>query len=373
MSTQPVKILHVVFSLDPGGMENGLVNVANALPRNKFEVHVCCLERAGAFVARLPQPENVRVLSKQNGFSLKTVFDLARVIKQIQPDLIHSHNLGPLIYASLATVFGRWKPIIHGEHGSLQPDQLIPRRIRARRFFYRTCRRVHTVSHSLTAQLREMGFSSSRLVTLVNGVDTNRFIPANRNKSREQIGLPQNAFVIGIVGRFVGLKRHEDLIHAFNSVAKSFPDAYLLIVGGGGEEEQKIVARVNSSPAKERIRITGFQNDPLPFYQAMDLLAVPSLHEGMSNVVLEAMSCGVPVLAHNVCGNAEVIAHDVDGIVADLGSIEKLQRELQKALNQRDILSIIGNKAREKALRQFSLASMAANYAKLYSELLKRT
>ncbi len=372
MPSEPVKILHVVFSLDPGGMENGLVNVAGALPPEKFQVHVCCLERAGAFAARLPDPRNVYVLNKRSGFSPRTVLDLARLIRRLKPHVIHTHNLGPLIYGSLATGLGRWKPILHGEHGSLQPDQLVPRRIRERRFFYRTCSCIHTVSHDLTKQLHEMGFQRSRMVTVINGVDTARFVPpSSRSEARKKIGLPDKALVIGIVGRFAALKRHEDLMEAFEVLAKKFTNAHLLVVGGGGPDEEKILARLNRSPAKDRVRITGFQSDPLPFYQAMDLLTAPSLHEGMSNAVLEAMACGVPALAHLVCGNSEMISSGVHGIVSDLSSIEKLRVELENALAEPEKLAGMGRKAREKVVAGFSLAGMAASYGKLYSELFK--
>ena len=370
MPAEPIKILHVVFSLDPGGMENGLVNVACALPPEKFRVHVCCLERAGAFATRLPNPQNVHVLNKRPGFSLRTVLDLSRLIRRIKPHVIHSHNLGPLIYSSLATGLGRWKPILHGEHGSLQPDQLVPRRLRERRFFYRTCSCIHTVSHDLTKQLQEMGFRTARVVTVINGVDTSRFVPPfSRSDARKKIGLPEQALVIGIVGRLIAIKRHEDLTEAFEALAKQFTGAYLLVVGGGGPDEQKILAGLNRSAAKDRICIAGFQNDPRPFYQAMDLLVSPSLHEGMSNAVLEAMACGVPVLAHHICGNAEIISSGEDGIVGDFSSIEKLQAELERALARPEKLAVMGQKAREKVVACFSLPGMAANYGKLYSGL----
>jgi len=370
MSRKPTKILHVVFTLEPGGMENGLVNVANALDRDEFEIHVCCLERGGPFAARLPNPNNVHVLGKQPGFSIKTVFALKKLISRIKPDVLHSHNLGPLIYASLATRLGRWKPILHGEHGALHPDQLLLRRILQRKFFYRTCRRIHTVSHTLTQQLYDTGFTAPRILTLINGVDTERFVLAEKVVARKRIGLPESAIVIGIVGRLVAWKRHEDLIAAFTGLAGKFPAAHLLIVGGG-PDESKILDRINASPFKGRIRATGFQGDPLPFYQAMDLLATPSTHEGMSNVVLEAMSCGVPVLAHNICGNAEMISGGVDGVVAGLNSVGQLQAELEKILMEPEKLAAMGRAAREKVAGNFSLARMAANYAGLYRELSK--
>src|ERR1700733_14976359 len=145
----PLKILHVVTSLDPGGMENGVVNMAGALERRGFEMHIACLEREGAFAGRLPAPDRVQVMGKTQGFSRRAAVRLASEISRIRPAVVHSHNLGPLIYGSLATAFGLRCPLIHGEHSQLTPDERLPRRLRQRRWLYRGCRLIHAVSRGI--------------------------------------------------------------------------------------------------------------------------------------------------------------------------------------------------------------------------------
>jgi len=112
--------------------------------------------------------------------------------------------------------------------------------------------------------------------------------------------------------------------------------------------------------------MVGFQSNPLPYYRAMDLLAVPSIVEGMSNVVLEAMACGVPVLAHNACGNSEMLTHGVDGLVEDLATVENLQQALAATLKNRGQLPLMGEKARENVVSRFSISKMIQNYEDLY-------
>ena len=155
MTPRRLRILHVVFSLEPGGMENGIVNVARRLPADEFEVHVCCLERGGAFVERLPHPENVVVLGKPPGFSPRAALGVARHAARIGAHVLHPHNLGPLTYAALGSGFGLWKPVLQGEHGVFQGDQASPARLRQRQRLYRACRKVHTVSESLRRYLIE--------------------------------------------------------------------------------------------------------------------------------------------------------------------------------------------------------------------------
>lgn len=362
----PVKILHVVNLLEPGGMENGLVNVARNLDPARFKVYVACLERSGVFAERLPEPDNVRILGKKNGFSPLAVFRLAREISRIRPALIHTHNLGPLIYSSLATMGGITCPILHGEHSALTNEECSPRRLRQRRLLYHCCRSVHTVTHGLTRHLVELGFSPVKITTIVNGVDTDRFAVGNRSGARLKTGLPADAVVIGIVGRFGPFKRHAMLLEAFAGLGEEHPELHLLIVGSGGSEQETVREKARIHPYASRIHLTGFQDNPVPFYQSMDLLVIPSVNEGLSNALLEAMSCGVPVLANSACGNADVISSGEDGFVVDLETPEKLREQISKHLANVSLLPAVGSRARQKAASVFSIDRMVAGYVELY-------
>ncbi|MBI5773427.1 MAG: glycosyltransferase [Verrucomicrobia bacterium] len=371
MPRGPIRILHVVFSLEPGGMENGLVNVAARLPAGEFEVHVCCLERAGRFAERLPDNVRVHVLDKQPGVSFTTVRRLARLIGQLQPHLLHPHNLGPLLYSAAAALGGIRCPILHGEHSELTLREKTPKLMFLRHAAYRACRRTHTVSHSLRRHLVELGFPAEKIEVVVNGVDTARFQPAPRAQARARLGLPPDGALLGIVGRFGAFKRHDVLLRAFEQLTAVQPAARLLIVGGGGPEEERIKKQVQSSPAAARIHLAGFQPQPENFYQAMDLLVVPSVNEGLSNALLEAMACGVPVLSHTACGNAEVIHSDENGWIADLETPEKLAAELAGRLAAPPQLIAAERRAREIVQRDYSITKMVDDYARLYRALAR--
>ncbi len=373
MAKAPIKILHVVFSLEPGGMENGLVNVARGINQNEFEVHVSCLERGGSFVERLPHPARVSILHKPSGFSWKTVRHLARDISRISPDIIHTHNLGPLIYSSLATCFGTTRCILHGEHG-LPYEQCTPRYLRQRRWFYRCCRMVHTVSTGLRERLTVLGLDVKKVVVLLNGVDTERFFPAPcKVAAREKISLMAEGPVIGVVGRFDRDKRHSVLIEAFLRLVMKMPTAQLLIVGDGGSSREQVHQQIRSSPASNRIHLAGFQKEPQRFYQAMDLLVLPSINEGLSNVVLEAMACGIPVLAHDACGNSEMIQTDKNSFLADLRTSDQIYDKLIKILGHTSAMGKMGEMARNHVVENFSIHTMVQRYEAVYRQLANRT
>ena len=366
-----MKVLHIVHSLRPGGMENGVVNLAKQLVPSGVRTDVCCIDATGEFAARLPEGSQVHVLGKAEGFRLSAVSKLKQLLRREQPDVIHTHGLGPLTYAALARLTGARFPLLHGEHGSLQPPDLTQRRLRMRKWLYRCCDAIHTVSHGLTDELEQRGLASKPIQTIVNGVDTVRFHPAeNPAAARLTAGLPADAQVAGIVGRFIVFKRHDMLLEAFEQIAETLPKLHLVIVGSRGETEEQIYAQARASRFADRIHFTGFTTEPELYYRAMDILAMPSEKEGMSNALLESMACAVPALCSGACGNAEILKHEEDGLLLDLPDANALAQHMVNYLKQPELLNQLGSNARETVLKRYSMEAMGNNYLSLYQELI---
>lgn len=367
-----LRILHVLDSLRPGGTENGVVNVAQRLATT-VDTHVACLKSSGDFAARLPVPDQVYVLGKGSGFTPRTVLALHQTLRRLRPDVVHTHNLGPLIYASLATVGGVTTPILHGEHGQIQEQERNARRRWQRRLLYRCCQGVHTVSQSMISTLAAEGLPVQGMTAITNGVDASLFRPPeSRAAARSALGIPEQGLVIGIVGRFVALKRHLLLLQAFDRVAADISGLQLVILGDGGDDQGSVRAAIESHPRRSQIHWPGMQSNTVPWYQALDLLVAPSLIEGLSNAVLEAMSCGVPVLAHAACGNSEVIVHEANGYCDSIQTVEDLAASLRQRLARSDALHSAGSAARHHVLEHFSLDSMAQGYLRLYQRCAAR-
>jgi glycosyltransferase involved in cell wall biosynthesis len=349
-------------------MENGIVNISNGLDSSDYVTDVFCLERPGTFAPRLPHDSRLVVHGKPPGFSPGAVFGLRQAVLVTGADIVHSHNLGPLIYSVLATYLGRQCPIVHGEHSELVPDELRGKRRLQRKLGYRFCACLHTVSAESQRQISGL-CSAPKVRSIPNGVDTKRFRPRSRLESRAAAGLPENALVLGIVGRFGALKGHTVLIAAFTQFAAVNPKLHLLIVGSGGPAELETRELARSSPYSERIKFTGFQERPEELYPAMDLLVVPSMNEGMSNATLEAMASGVPVLSHESCGAREIITPGIDGWIGNCATIEGLSGCLAEVLSCSERHSGMGEAARAKAVESFSIERMVRSYAGLYREV----
>lgn len=365
-------ILHVVDSLNPGGMENGIVNVANELTKVGVTFEVACLRERGSFADSMPQPDLVYSLGKKAGLSMTAIVRLATIIRRSSPDLIHTHNLGPLIYAGAASLGGTRIPILHGEHGQVQPPDLTPRRILLRRLLYKCCYTVHTVSKGLIMTLKQQGFSSDRITAIVNGVDCRRFRPDMelRQAIRAELKLPSiDSCVLGIVGRFVALKRHLMLFDALHRVMQHNPHVHLVVIGDEGSDKEAIVLGMKNHPFANRIHWLGMRRDMDRCYRALDLLVSPSEIEGLSNAVLEAMASGVPVLAHVACGNNEVIRDGIDGVLRELNDSTSLATALEETIKHPDRLSALGEAARARVGADFSIEAMAQNYLKVYERV----
>ncbi|MEQ1859615.1 MAG: glycosyltransferase [Chthoniobacteraceae bacterium] len=364
-----MRILHVVDSLEPGGMENGVVNLIRGLSP-EFEGHVACLTRRGAFADRLSTPERVVALGKSRGFSPLVAWRLAMQIRRVRPALLHTHNAGPLIYASLATAWGRLCPILHGEHSQLTDDEKSPRRLAQRRRFYRAARAVHCVAPAIRDELLALGCAHPDTRVVPNGVDTARFSPGDRDAARREFQLPLGARVLGIVGRFGPHKGHRALIDALAIAAGARPSLHLLIVGAGGPLEADVRECAANSPMADRIRFTGFLPEPASAYRALDLLVIPSTNEGMANAALEAMACAIPVLANTGCGHEAVIDSGRDGLLAELRSVAELTAAVESLIAEPALLCELGERARDKVCASFSIRTMMEAYAALYRALV---
>ncbi len=368
-----LKILHVVQSLEPGGMENGIVNMVSRLSGEELSFEICCLAQAGRMAQRLPEACPLHVLDKRPSFDRSLPGKLKKLVRTMRPDVLHTHNLGPLIYTVLARFGGMPGRILHGEHASLTQADLVFRKRLQRKVLYRFCTQIHTVGRAMTRQLDGLRFAPRPVITLQNGVDTGRFVPCPDKPAlrRELLGLSGDVRLAGIFGRFGPYKRHAQLLEAFAEVAGKFPDLHLLVAGGGGELEQDVLARIRSHPFSLRIHPVGFLPDPLRHYQCLDLLVIPSANEGLSNGALEAMACGVPVLSNRNCGAEELITDGQDGVVREMSSTGELARHLARLLGpDGHDLQQLGTRARHKIVEQFSLDGMADAYRNAYRAVL---
>jgi len=364
----PIRILHLVDSLGKGGLENGMVNLLGRLDPLRFEHVVCAIRELGANAGQLPEPVRLVCLDRQAGSRVQTPA-MVRVIREFRPQVVHSRNWGAIegVFAA------RWSgscAVIHGEHG-LTVDAAArepQRRIWMRRLAYGLAHRVVAVSGQLRAHhAARTGFAAERITVIHNGVDTRRFRPdlETRERVRRELGLPDGEFCIGCVGNLLPVKDHMTLLRAMGEFAQE-SRAWRLLLIGEGPERPALEAFVNRAEWRGRVCLLGSSNRVAELLQAIDAYVLPSVFEGISNALLEAMASGIPAIATAVGGNPEVIIDGVSGLLFPAGDSGRLAGHLRALEAQPEMRQRLGREARRRVAEEFSIDSMAGKYADLY-------
>ena len=374
MRTGPIRIMHFVDGLAKGGLENGLVNLIERLDPRRFEHVVCAIRQLGPNADRLPA-DRVRVicLRKSDSDSPIQVGSCVREIREVQPDNVNSRNRG----AVEAVVAGRWVrscAVVHSEHG-LDADTSEKeswRRRAFRRVAFELADRVLSVSNQLRdLHARRTGFPAGKIAVIHNGVDSRRFFPdpEARARVRRELGIPPDDFCIGSVGNLTPVKDHLTLLQAFDRAA-AVSSGWRLLLFGEGPERSKLEAFADAHPAwRERVSFMGSSNRVAEMLNAMDAYVLPSISEGISNSLLEAMATGLPVIATATGGNPEVITDGDSGVLFPVGGAGLLAEILGSLRAQVDKRAQLAKRALRRVQEHFSIDSMVGSYADLYEHL----
>ena len=366
--SSPLKVLHVVHSLGVGGLENGVVNLINRLDSEKYSHVICCLTHSGKLAERLQSQavEVVEVGLCADRFRFP-LMKLRKLFLQFQPDIVHTRGWST-VDAILAGKLAGVKRVIHGEHGreAYDTEGLNWKRNAIRRALAPCVDRFVAVSEDLRRWLTgTVGISQKKVVTIQNGVDTSRFSADDRDKARRVMGLSDATVAIGIVGRLDPVKGHKNLLQAFAQISHTGSSAVLIVVGGGPlqfEMSQLAVAL----GLGEKVRFLGERHDVPILLKGLDVFALTSIAEGISNTILEAMATGLPVVATSVGGNPELVEQGITGQLVPAGDTAALSAALLTYLRNPILRQLHGRKARQRAVERFSLDRMARQYENLY-------
>lgn len=373
---EPVRIVHVVYRFDTGGLENGVVNLVNRLPAERFQhVIVALTECVPAFCARITRPD-VRFISlhKPPGHGIKVYPALYRLFRELRPQVVHTRNLAALeaqVPAWLAGVPLR----IHGEHGwdAADPDGRLRKYQWVRRAYHPFVKRYVALSGQIANYLQQrVGVPAGRITRICNGVDTQRFHPpaAGREPLPEGRFADPGLFVLGTVGRLDAVKHQRALLALLAArpdgpAGRPGPRLRLVIVGDGplrGELEQQAAAL----GVQDRLWLAGNRDDIPALLRGLDLFVLPSLGEGISNTILEAMASGLPVVATRVGGNAELVADGSTGTLVPPDDAGALEQAVERYMNDPQTRLAHAQAARRRVEQGFSLTVMVNAYQALY-------
>lgn len=371
-------VLHVFYRFDVGGLENGVVNLINRMPADAYRHAILALTEVTDFKRRI-QRDDVRYISlnKPPGHLYRLFPRLVRILRELKPAIVHSRNLAALevtVPARLAGVPVR----LHGEHGYDVGD------LDGSNATYRWVRRAYNpfVSHWITLSrdlqrylVDRVGVASRKVTQIYNGVDAERFHPARLSDvtfADCPFRRPEH-WLIGTVGRMQTVKNQTLLARAFIRALEIAPELrprLRLVMVGDGPLRTEAQALFTAAGIADLAWLPGERHDVPELLRSLDCFVLPSLAEGISNTILEAMATGLPVIATGVGGNPELVSDGNTGRLVTADDAEAMAQAILAYAQQPEIAQAHGRAGRAEVERRFSLEAMVAAYRALYARCL---
>ena len=375
---RPRLVAHIVHRFDTGGLENGVVNLINHMPRGAYRHMVVALTEVTDFRHRLQHADvPCFALHKPSGHGMKVYPQLWRLLRQYRPAIVHTRNLAAL-EMQVAAWAARVPVRIHGEHGrdvdDLQGTNVHYQRVR--RLYSPFVTRYVALSRDLAGYLQgPVGIAPGRIEQIYNGVDAERFAPPPGGPVAIA-GAPFAApahWLVGTVGRMQTVKHQTLLARAFVralELAPALRDRMRLVMVGEGPLRDQARALLDAAGAGALAWLPGERDDVADVMRGLGCFVLPSLAEGVSNTLLEAMATGLPVIATQVGGNAELVDHGRTGELVPADDVEALAQALVRMAADAARAAGMGQAGRAEVERRFSLQAMVAAYRDLYDRQL---
>lgn len=374
----PPLIVHIIHRLDIGGLENGLVNLINRMPPERYRHAIVCMKDYTDFSRRIQRDDvTLHALHKREGNDLAIHGRLWRLLRQLRPAIAHTRNMATLEMQTTAALAGV-RCRVHGEHGwdigDLDGSRAKNRWLR--RLFRPFVSQYIVLSRHQRDYLAErIGVPATRINHICNGVDTQRFHPAQRAQATALPPgfAPPGTLVIGTVMRMQPVKAPGILIDSFLGLLDQEPAArerLRLVMIGDGPLLPELRERIAAAGAMDLAWLPGARDDIPDLLRALDVFVLPSLAEGICNTILEAMASGLPVVATRVGGNPDLVVAGETGQLIAAASTEELTEALRQYLREPSLIRFQGDGARTRAEQEFSLDTMVERYLSVYDRLL---
>lgn len=362
------RILHVIPTLDRSGAEKQLVLLATGLPRDEFDVHVAALTRGGPLADDLHAAGvPLTVIGKRWKADPAAYVRLARHIRALKPDLVQT-------WLFAANAYGRWAAQRAGVRRIVASERCVDPwkvgyELAIDRWLARRTDRIVVNSSGVSEFYIARGLPAEKFRLIPNAIAPAAASSVSRQQLLDELGLPHDARLIGAVGRLWPQKRVKDLIWAADLLKVVRDDTHLLIIGDG-PQRPRLERYRRQVRIEDRVHFLGQRHDVPRLMPHFDVLWLASEYEGLPNVVMEAMACGVPVVATDIAGNRDLVTPGETGFLVPVGDRAGFARHAQTILDHPLTARQLGAAARARIEREFTVAKMVDRYAALYRELL---
>lgn len=361
------RVLQVITTSEFGGAQDVVLNICRAL---KDDYEPVVVTTPGGVLIDHVRASGIPVYTTriERNNDPRVIWRLRRLLRDLQPDLVHAHDARAALIASLAARLAGSPPVIYHVH--------LFNRWRAGkglmslidRISCRLCTRIVTCSDHLRGYLAEaQGICPDKLTAIPNCVDTEKFAPRQPRENSLRAKFPKDAFVLLYCAR---LTRNKGIIYLLNALALARPRV-CLVLAGDGELRSELAAAARELGIADRVLFAGYLSDVRPALAQCDAYVQPSLVEGLPIAVLEAMSMGKPVLATAISGTPEIVRHEQTGLCVPPADATALHEAMTRFLEQPAEREAMASRGRELVRREYSLSSLRERLCTLYAEILE--
>ena len=363
------RILHVIATLDAAGAEQQMVQLVTRLDRREFQPRVCCLTRGGPLEAPLRTADvPVQILEKRGKFDLRVLLRLRAVLRDFQPQIVHTWLPTANTIGRLAALFGR-RPLLVASERAADVWKGRLRRWTDRRLARRTdlilCN-AQAVRRFLTERI---GLPEEKIQVIQNGLDMEAFDRHADQEPADDLPPTGQGRIIGAVARLEPQKDIPALVEAFARLPERLSDTHLWIAGEG-PERPRIEQLIAGHGMGGRVWLAGRRNDIPALLRRMDLFVLPSLWEGLPNAVLEAMAARRAVVATRVDGTPEAVAEGETGLLVPPRDTAALADAITRLLDDPDLRARYGAAGRRRVETVFGIERMVKDTCDAYRSLL---
>jgi len=363
-----MRILHVVETLEVGGLERVVIDLVLQQTKEGHECMVVCLFKKGVLAAELEDQEiPVSCCRKKPGLDITAIRQLSRTISIFASDVVHSHNITSNYYCALALMGHRNIRLVNTRHGIGD----LPRKLKW--LFGMSILRtswVVGVCNPATATLQKLyPVFRKKMHTIPNGIVLDKYSLRTENSHLQllrNLKLPEDSVMISVVARLNPVKNHAMLIDALAKVVKKIPQARLAIIGDG-PTRKALQNQARRLALEGKLLFLGDRRDVPELLTGMDIFILPSLQEGHSISLLEACASGLPIIATDVGGNGEIVREGINGLLTESNNAEALADKMVQLLQNQPMREEFGRNSRSWAEIEGSVQTMVKRYQELYT------
>ncbi len=365
-ATNKIRVLQLVEGMNWGGAETKLLELIDHMDRDRFETTVCSLGMGDRIRSRFDELGIAFVsFERRSRMDPKLIWDVSSLIRKEKIDVVMTTLFYADVIGSLASAVSPNKAVFSWETISA-PEWLVWHRLWAYRFAIRFASKVISVSRATGKWLVEKrGVPEEKVTVIPYGVNLERFRDGNNPELRRELGISPETLVAGVVARLHSQKGHRYLIEAARTIIPQVDDVKFVLVGDG-ELRNDLERSAEQAGIREHFVFLGFRSDVAELLRTFDLFVLPSLYEGLPNVVLEAMATGLPVVATAVDGTVELVDDGVTGYLVEPRRPAALHEKITALLKDPELRSQFGRAGRARVEREYSLRSQVDNFQELY-------